>query len=491
MRKAVNFGLWLAAGLVLLAGGGRTQILPGQTVTWTNFDYVRAVASSLNRVYFATTGGIIVYDKMGDRWDDPLTGADGLQGEIPAALWVDQFDQKLYAKTDLGLYEYNSFFQRWYPISELPQIDNDTRKVSPPEYLLPQFDANYMGDGRFIDVYGRSFNISTMTRDNSGRLWTGTWGFGPAMADDVSGLMKLLPYGLLQTHVNTILPDDSVLWLSGRIVNDSRTGLTAFNPEENSFFYVESGLHQRMPALDVYCMETTSLALYVGTADGLYVIDRGNWQIRRHLGRRQGLVDDVIVSLKRFGDSLFIGTGNGLNLLALESDTIYTVFHETFSGQTIYDLEKVDSTLWLASTAGAFRYLPTQDRLFQYKDPDLVLFSAVYNIEHYGDGLWMASDAGIIRLDLVTGVSTPYRESGYDRNGRALAVNESIVAIASRHGLTIIFLDDKKPFSRDFDMNDGLPSDEIFSLLLDGDYLWVGSDQGLTRFWWNNPNRID
>jgi len=490
MRKITHVAT-VCAMTVCLASVSRAQILEGQAVTWANFDYVRAVASSLNKVYFATTGGIIVYDKTRDAWDEPLTGTDGLMGEIPTDLWVDQFGQKLYARTDLGLYEFNTFLARWYPINELPQIDNDTRKVSPPDFLIPQFDANYMGDGRFLDVQGRSFNITTMTRDNSGRLWTGTWGFGPAVADDVSGLTKLLPYGLLQSNVNTILPDDSLLWLSGTISGGTRTGLTAFAPEENEFFYVESGLRQGLPARDVYCMEADPNSLYVGTPDGLYVIDRGNQQVRRRIGHRQGLADDIVVSLKRFGDSLFVGTANGLNLISLNGDTVYSVFSETFAGQTVYDLDRVDSTIWIAATSGAYRYIPSRDRLFQYKDPDLVLFSAVYNIEHYGDALYLASDAGVVRLDLNTGASTPFREPGFNRNGRALAVNESIIATASNRGLTIIFFDRRKPHSRDFDTNDGLASNEVYSLLLDGDYLWVGTDEGVTRFWWNNPNRVD
>ena len=42
-----------------------------------------------------------------------------------------------------------------------------------------------------------------------------------------------------------------------------------------------------------------------------------------------------------------------------------------------------------------------------------------------------------------------------------------------------------------FTTQDGLPSNEIYELLLDGDYLWIGSDRGLTRFLWNDPDRID
>jgi ligand-binding sensor domain-containing protein len=484
--------LALALSLALvLSTGASAQRLRGQAVTYTDFSYVTAVTSSLNRVYFATTGGIIVYDTMADRWDQPLTGADGLLDEVPTRLWVDKFDQKLYAQTDLGLYEYDDFFERWYPINELPEIDNDVRQVGPPQVLMPQFDANYMGNGRFIDNYGRSFTTTSIVRDNSGHYWIGTRGFGPAVADDASGLMKLLPYGLLQRRVNTILPDDSVLWLSGTIFNDFRTGLTAYNPEENSFRYVESGLPQGLPADDVYCMEADDDYLYVGTPFGLYTVERGTLFTKGPLDQRRGLSDDIVLSLKLFGDSLFVGTEHGLSLISLATDSVYTIQSGTFGAQEIYDMEVVDSTIWIASSGGAFRYTPASERLYQYKDPDLVLFNAVFNIESYGSGLWLASDAGVVRLDLETGRSTPYRDMMNNARGRALAVNDRIMAISSDRGMTIFFLDRKKRFSREFTVDDGLASDVVYSLLLDGDYIWVGTDEGLTRFWWNNPNRVD
>ena len=35
------------------------------------------------------------------------------------------------------------------------------------------------------------------------------------------------------------------------------------------------------------------------------------------------------------------------------------------------------------------------------------------------------------------------------------------------------------------------PYAHVVGLANDGDYLWVGSDKGLTRFLWNNPQRVD
>jgi hypothetical protein len=38
-----------------------------------------------------------------------------------------------------------------------------------------------------------------------------------------------------------------------------------------------------------------------------------------------------------------------------------------------------------------------------------------------------------------------------------------------------------------YTVNDGLPSNDIKAVKFDGDYLWVGTDLGLTRFWHRHP----
>ena len=47
------------------------------------------------------------------------------------------------------------------------------------------------------------------------------------------------------------------------------------------------------------------------------------------------------------------------------------------------------------------------------------------------------------------------------------------------------------PFYKELNIQDGLPSDYINALLMDGDFLWIGSDNGLTRLQWSHPDFFD
>ncbi|MEW5795060.1 MAG: hypothetical protein AB1772_01740 [Candidatus Zixiibacteriota bacterium] len=491
MKRAALTLLFVLAGMIVSTPEAVGQRTPGQAVTWRNFDYVRAVTSSNSHVYYATSGGIIRYDKLRRQWELPLTGADGTPTEDVQQLWVDQFGQTLFLGTELALYEYDAFFDRWTSITELPQLDNQISHVPAPDILTPQFDAIYRGQGEFVDFFSRRFETTDIVQDAVGDLWIGTWGFGPARGEVLSGLMELLPYGLLQNQVDVILPDDTVLWLAGEIRGDFRTGLTSFDPSGNRFSYIESGLTGDFPANDVYCLQADSAWIYVGTPRGLYRLNKSDHIARGPLNSRRGLPDDFVTSLALTGESLYVGTAGGLSLLRLRSDSLVRIWPETFRRQIIYDLEVVDNTVWIASSAGAFRYTPENDRLQQFQDSDLVLFHEVLNVEHYGSAVWLAADEGVVRLDLNTGKSEAFREPSSLRDRRALAVNDRLIALAVNNGVALIIPGRKKTRTVKLTTNDGLSSDDIRTLYLGGDYLWIGSDRGLTRFLWNDPRWVD
>lgn len=469
----------------------RAFLLKDQAVTFAEFNYVNAVATSMSHAYFATTEGIIRYNKMERRWELPLTGSDGLPREEIKKVWVDTFDDRLYAQTGFSLYEYDMTFDRWYPLNELPEFNTNDRHIRRDEPLIPPFSFNYLGDGSLVDPFARTYPISDIVDDRSGTLWIGTWGYGPATAPSTSTLVELLPYGLLQNRVNAVFLDDSLLWVSGAVTTGSRTGISVYNTLKNSFFYVESGLRSDFPAYDINCLEGNQSNIYAGTEYGVYVLDKKSLQIVDYYNRRRGLVDNNVISLKSVGDSLFIGTASGLAMVSHEGDSLKIIQPKFFFNQVIYDIARAGSFLWLGTSIGAYRYSLETGRLQQFSDPKMFVSGDVYSIEPYGDFIWFASDEGVLRLNTATGETESFREFTNRLQSRALAVNDRICAIASDKGMTFIFHDRDKPFSREFTIDDGLPSNYVYELVLDGDYIWVGTDKGLTRFWWNNPNRVD
>ncbi|MEE8149770.1 MAG: hypothetical protein V3T75_04880, partial [candidate division Zixibacteria bacterium] len=94
----------------------------GQTVTFSDFSFIRDIASTNNRVFFATTGGLIVYNKFSESWEQPLTGKYGIDDNDIRRVWADHFGQDIYVQSSTELFKYDSLVERWYQISELPQL---------------------------------------------------------------------------------------------------------------------------------------------------------------------------------------------------------------------------------------------------------------------------------------------------------------------------------------------------------------------------------
>ncbi len=490
MNKRLKIFLLPVSVLILISS---VQSLPpaGQTVFYSDFSFIRNIATSTNYVYFATSNGIIIYDKFTRLWKEPLTSKYGIDDRDIHNIWVDRFGDHFYAQTSTDLYEYDSIGGRWYGMGSLPPLETDDKKVDAPKVMFAPAGFNYLSDGRLVDDAGRYFSLAETIEDGSGNLWIGTWGRGAAKSSSRTGIIELLPYGLIQERVNAIFNDSGYLWVSGAVLNSLRTGISVFDSEENSFEYIESGLSRDFPAVDINAIFGNDSLIYVGTEAGLITIDRGTLRILNRYSRKEGLSNENILSIAASGDTIFVGTAHGLNMIIPLGDSTGVGGPVQLLDDVIYDLEVVDTTLWIASSSGAYRWYWTTDKLQQYQDPNLVIFSSCLAIERWKTFLWLASNDGAVKLNLRTGETTPFRSVTSNRGFRALAVNDSIAVMTSNRGMNMLFHAIDKPYEREFTTDDGLPSSNVFELELDGDYVWIGTDRGLTRFWWNNPSRVD
>lgn len=461
----------------------------GEMVTWGTFQFVRSVGASLSHAYFATIDGVVRYNKLEQRWEDPLTGADGLDQSQIRRIWPSRFDDRLYAALDHGYAEYDVFFDRWYLRNEIPQLDTSYRIIAAPLDLIPPIGFNYFTNGSIGDQAGRSVSISSVAEDQTGDLWIGTWGFGPAFTRGGARDIQFISCGLLNKRVDAILPVDSDLYLGGGLLAESRAGVTIFHPDGGGTAYIEGGVVPRFGPNDISALEIDNERLFVGTPYGLVVLSRDGSRVIRTLDRKAGLPDDSISCLRFVSDSLFIGTLSGL--CVWRSDTIFTIAPKTFAKSRIFDVQPQGDNLWIASDWGAFRLSRTTGELSRYSDPGQFTAGRVYDVTVVGPFLWMSADNGLLKINVKTAQVEPIRLSLLPGVVRPMVANAQIAATTTDHGFVLVHHDRAQPISREFTVTDGLPSDRIHALYLDGDYLWIGSDGGLTRFWWNNPDRVD
>ena len=95
-------GLVLGLLLFCLAGPVGALYPAGQAITYSDYSYVKGIAASMDRVFFATTAGIIVYNHMERAWEEPLPEIPATTADDIEQIWVDQFGTRLYARTFHG-----------------------------------------------------------------------------------------------------------------------------------------------------------------------------------------------------------------------------------------------------------------------------------------------------------------------------------------------------------------------------------------------------
>lgn len=492
MNRRLRHLATLFGVMFILTSSAQADILKNQVITYADFNYVSSISSSMRHVYFATTEGITRFNKMEDRWEAPLTGGDGLGSEQVLRVIVDEFDTRLFAETATGIYEYDSLFDRWYALSELPLINTAGIHTEVPPVLYTPPDFHFLSEGILQDPEGRRFAITDVLDDDDGNLWFGTWGYGAARASGTSWMMEPMPFGLIQNSVIDVYSHEGRIWVSGQASGGGRTGISIYDPEENTFEYVEPEFFNDFPVIDVNCLAVNEQTIFMGSEEGVLLYDRAMQRVTRTLSSHNGLPHDNVLSLELMGDSLYVGTQEGLAMITSGGDSATFMFPGRFNGMAIYCFERVGSTLWIGTSDGAFRLQLDNGKLHQFIDPDRALTSAVFAIAAWEGQLIFASPDGVVWADGSTGeVQLLLMTDRIHSSVVALAINDRIVAAASNDGLTLIYYTEKRQNKRTFTTQDGLPSDNLYDLLLDGDYLWVGSDQGLSRFWWNNPSRVD
>ena len=131
--------IFLLASLWATAQGQRIYDFyrPGDWVSYTNARYVTGIARGFNTIYFATTGGILRYDKAFQKWLDPFTTSDGMPDNRVRRIAVDPLTDDLWIDTPAGASYFNPGFEDRSTIADFPAGMVQTPRMSINQ--LPQF----------------------------------------------------------------------------------------------------------------------------------------------------------------------------------------------------------------------------------------------------------------------------------------------------------------------------------------------------------------
>jgi len=356
-----------------------------------------------------------------------------------------------------------------------------------PDLTLPDGGV-FLPVGEVQDKFLRPFLITDWLIDPWGAFWFSTWGAGIGCADLRSRFAEMYALGPAGNHVKAILLDEQDVWMGGE--NEAPLlGITRCSRDFRKWRFFEPRAESQILSTIVYDFEETSDIVWTATEEGLLAFNKrkSNWL---RIGLKDGLWSDRVRALAANDSQLWVGTDRGLNLISLPGMTVWRHDQLNLRDIGILRLRLQGDTLYIGSPNGLFRG-SIVDRVFDYcpLDPGL-LAAPIRDILVVGDEVWLATRQGIQVYNSASGKTRSWDAAVYLRGEQptCLLATSRAVWVGTGNGFWRWWRERNEWLN--YTIGDGLVDGEVEVIREDGDYLLIGTANGLTRFLWNDPRRL-
>jgi ligand-binding sensor domain-containing protein len=463
-------------------------------------------------LFGSRTGGILRFNKYDGRWEYPYTTSSGLRSNTIYRIVYSETENFLYAQSPAGidvLKPAEKFWQpssrSYLPIAKVPdktEIENFLRSDVnnyrfPPYYRpstreLPDFFTErtfifHLG-GYVFDQYNRQFNFTDRIVDSWQRLWVGTDGFGPMMAELDQKYLESLPQSIPNIIPRDLYLDDDGLWIGGLRQNQSVGGITWWNQNTDEWQYFEASLLHQIYNDDIVAIDGNERYVLFATVLGLTIHDKNknNWKT---LDIREGLEGNRVLDVLIEGDTAYVATEYGLNWIDLLSMEIYKPSETILDNVQINQLAHDGELLWAATRFGLYSVDSFNDIITFHSSKAVLPDYNPTAVEVVKDEVWFANKYGVAYWDRASDEWHSFPGLIFQGEIRDIASTNKIIWFATSEGL--LKFDRRRNFWRLFDERDGLISRNTYHLDRDGRHLWISTDKGITSFRWKRTGRND
>lgn len=502
----------------------------GDWVSYSVFRYITSIALDFDYVYFGTTEGLIRYDRFDKKWGLPFTTSDGLPDHWIRNVAYDPDRNEIWVDTYTGAAMYQPVFQEWSREFGFPAdlAASDTSKIELPNFFT-EFGLTVLPDRYIMDSNLDQYRITNYLKGDLDDLWIGTWGLGAGLASLRHLQLRMFKFGLYDKDVKAILIDGDEMWFGGSGLYYSSQGITRYNRKRGSWDYYSTPQTPFLVSDQVNVIEADDKFVWLGTEDGLARFDKkkDGW---KSYNTFRGLPDNEVTALNADGDVLWIGTRYGLAVYNTKTDSIRKVKDPLLEGVYIYSILSDSDFVWVGTERGVYALDRIKRTWYRFSTPDNLLFGRVRSIakssahdesltanpddtsiqdESHGsldssaqnsnvrkaysgrDEIWFGTDMGILGYNPVTNERMVYQSNIDFPEVKIikLVCYQRYVWVATENG--VWRLDKKRQLWTEYTTEDGLLDNSVQDMVLDGDYIWFGTPEGITRFFWNNPRLRD
>jgi ligand-binding sensor domain-containing protein len=520
----VKTGKRLASALLLVmlavSVSRSARYNPFVWTTYRDFSRIYSIAMNMQEVYFGTDYGILRYNRFQNRWDEPITQSNGFAGSRAELLAFDKAFNKLWILSDRSLSLYLPSIAHWemeIPRTSLPLQTIHSIGFSIDSVFIAGNSTVYAAlrgslawskrNGNLpptIEWYGKNANISvrdfpfltpyyasdgyfnkyeyTALAVDPRDLWLGTDGYGTFQVNPFTWNGTHYLVGIAHNRTEAVFNDGEGLWIGGQAAAD------------RGFIHVDlvTGEGIRYRAEDIYGIESNEILaitgqgniIWFGTSAGLVSYDKEK-ELWKTYSMADGLPGNIVMALQLNADTLFIGTDNGMGVLSPSSSEIVSI--REFNNLSIPAFGIYSGELIIGTESGVF--LKKESTFEQITDPDGDLGFGVTAIFVDSAALWF----GTYRK----GIEVYYPDSlaWQEFLPPTTISGDHVFAIAGRGDYVWVGTDfgvsryHKATDSwRTFTEDDGLAHNEVFAIYVDEDVAWFGTRDGLTRLRYRDPS---
>ena len=503
---------------------------------------IRSFAEGFSYIYIGTeSAGIYRYSIYGDRFEAPITRAQGLASNEIIAIHFDKRTGTLWAATDESLDYTYTREGNWssnkldsynllsgVKIEQLGSSENYLWALVGTLYLkLDRVSGVFLGsmafpdemeinwssgpiryaegindllmeysvmDGwllnldTFISPFGKTVRATTIYKGSTNALWVGTDSGIIFQGDPYMKSFYPLTYGLANTDVQA-MTYEFPSWVGGRSYPGDPGAVTLADPERGYFTWFEGETEINVDQLEVFGNCIVGNEVWFGGQNAIYVYNQKD-DFWRTLDAARGLPVGRIKALEP--DTHFVWVASAyeiekINIKTKRSEA--SVLSSSLQNNFIHDIALINNKLWVSTeymlfcydidseTLLPFRYVGNVDAIIDRIEP----MTKIFALHADETKLYVGTNQGIIAYNIVNSSWELIAEPTIYNNDfvRELNVYKKQLFIITERGLIRLHM--KKQFQRQYNY----PFiGNVNDLYVTRDRLWLATDNGLIQFSW-------
>jgi ligand-binding sensor domain-containing protein len=290
--------------------------------------------------YLYVTGdrGVYRYDWLHNEWKVPFTNFDLLlDSRINRIFFEPEWDD-LYFITRDGAFRVNeNVYGKQKPskivLSHYPEFSDSCPRVL--NSIIPPAGMFFDNTNReFTDVWLNKYPITCCIDDNLGSFWIGTEKAGLMRLNTRSGFTERISLGIATQDVKAICVGKDGVYFAG-------SGAVSLYRDDGQWLSVSSDTFPALPSLDATSIIVVSESLFIGTNEGVAILN--SWTLRplKFLNRFNGLLGEEVTSLARINDGILIGTKSGLTFYDLFTGKLKMLTVGNFNAITVFQKKMI------------------------------------------------------------------------------------------------------------------------------------------------------